>query len=80
MKSVLSRVGLLVMLIAIVACNDNAKKDDKEVSKEAKVLAPEPVKVYTKGDVKVNAYDYKGLEYFLNKDIRGRKKLFRMFQ
>ncbi|OIQ20190.1 MAG: hypothetical protein BM557_05845 [Flavobacterium sp. MedPE-SWcel] len=68
MKSVISRVGVLVMLLTIVACNDGAKKEGKNVKEKTTVLAPKPIKVYSKDDIKVNAYDYEGLEYFLNRD------------
>jgi thiol-disulfide isomerase/thioredoxin len=54
-------LGLLLCGIALTACGK------KEVVAAAEPPAPKPLKVYAKDGIAVNAYDFSGLEYFLNR-------------
>lgn len=68
MKNILLAGAMAIMLFA---CNEkketetNTASDDKVEAMEAK---PEPMHVYNKDGIKVNAYKYDGLEYFLSKE------------
>jgi thiol-disulfide isomerase/thioredoxin len=63
MRSVSNKVLSMIFLSTVLfSC---AKKETKpEVVEDP---APKPLKVYTVNGVSVNAYDFNGLEYFLNK-------------
>ncbi|KAF2519108.1 TlpA family protein disulfide reductase [Flavobacterium salilacus subsp. salilacus] len=62
MKLIFSKLPIFIAILAIVSC----KEVSNEVVKEAP--APSPVKVYTNQDISVKAYEYEGLQYFLNRD------------
>lgn len=64
---------MIVSFIALSSCKDQPvkrtdipveeKKDEKAIT--AVVEVPEPIHTYTNDTVSIDAYDYKGLEYFL---------------
>ncbi|WP_159800851.1 TlpA family protein disulfide reductase [Flavobacterium sp. MK4S-17] len=70
---------LLFTALMLFSCNgkkeDNQKEDvinknettEQEVNTEDKP-APKPLQVYSNDSVSVKAYDFSGLEYFLNRD------------
>ena len=62
----------LSAIFLLYSCNDkkeNSTENNNSDSKEAvaEINKPQPIHVYEKDGVKVNAYDYNGLEYFLTK-------------
>ena len=62
MKLVYSKIAVFIAVLTIVSC----KNSNTKVVEEAP--PPAPVKVYTNEDISVKAYEYDGLEYFLNRD------------
>ncbi len=58
----------LAGLIALASC-DKKTESKTEIKEEATVAdkAPAPLKMYEKDGIKVNAYDFDKLEYFLNR-------------
>lgn len=53
-----------VLFLVLVSC----KKDDTHTDKASiQISKSKPVETYSKNGAKVKAYDFKGLEYFLNK-------------
>ncbi|MEL1243142.1 TlpA disulfide reductase family protein [Flavobacterium sp. DGU11] len=58
-----SKVALMALVgVSVFSCTE--KKEQPEVTKS---YVPKPLKVYSAGGVSVNAYDFNGLEHFLNK-------------
>ncbi|WP_417350214.1 TlpA family protein disulfide reductase [Flavobacterium alkalisoli] len=62
----------LSAIFLLYSCNEkkeNSTENTNSYSKGAvaEINKPQPIHVYEKGGVKVNAYNYNGLEYFLTK-------------
>lgn len=58
MKERIRQIVIPFMALALFSCN---KAEEKELP------APQPMKVYEKEGISVKAYDFSGLEYFLNR-------------
>lgn len=58
-NDVMNNSRLSVCMVALVACLSLLSFDKQQ--------EPKPLKVYTGSGIKVKAYDYSGLEYFLNR-------------
>lgn len=58
---------VLAGFIALAACNEKPESKTEATEKPVSEKALAPLKVYEKDGIKVNAYDFDKLEYFLNR-------------
>lgn len=63
-------LGTLAIAGILFSCNGKKTEDTNANSEEAiakeEVRAPKPMHIYSKDSINVKAYDFAGLEYFLN--------------
>ena len=62
MRRIFIHINILAALIVLAACGGKEVKQEETEKAESR---PKPLKVYSKEDVLVNAYDFSGFEYFL---------------
>lgn len=60
--------ALAVVLLTTACAPEKKDKTSSNAVEAEKAAAPKPIKVYSKENISVNAYDFTGLEHFLHKD------------
>ncbi len=75
MKLVWNKIVVLAVFSVLISCKEKTKNAENteittevESTEKTEASAPNPVKVYTNEGISVNAYEYDGLQYFLNRD------------